>query len=387
MRLQADDFTFRLDFGNREVAERGASPGVTIACEEAEDMTHKLWSRRDLLIAPTAGLLLPAAVPGQQAETPSLIRRRAGRGLYQPASSSSVGLVKGSDRRDNIYRSLKLIEDQVFSALGDKQILIKPNFVQTSVPLAATHADAIRGILDFLAPHYKKEVIIGEAAATKEGTFAGYKNYGYQKLAKDYKVKLVDLNLGGYQYRYTIGEKNAPVPIRICSSFLDPNLYIISAAVLKTHGFASVTLSLKNMLLAAPINDYTTSDKSQMHRGPHGELDDVIHFNMFHMAQEVFPDLAVIDGFTGMEGDGPSRGTPVDSRVAIASADPVAADTLGARAMGFDARKILYLASMADAGMGQGNLGKINILGSRLSDCSYRFKNSPLLHFSAALDA
>ena len=242
-----------------------------------------------------------------------MIRRRAGRGLYQPASSSTVALVKGSDRRDNIYRSLKLIEDQVFSPLGDKQILIKPNFVQTSVPLAATHADAIRGILDFLAPHYKKEVIIGEAAATKEGTFAGYKNYSYQELAKDYKVKLVDLNLGGYQYRYTMGEKNAPVPIRICSSFLDPNLYIISAAVLKTHGYASVTLSLKNMLLGAPINDYTTSDKSQMHRGPHGEPDDIIHFNMFHMAQEVFPDLAVIDGFTGMEGDGPSRGTPVDS--------------------------------------------------------------------------
>jgi uncharacterized protein (DUF362 family) len=177
------------------------------------------------------------------------------------------------------------------------------------------------------------------------------------------------------------------VPIRICSAFLDPKLYIISAAVMKTHGYASVTLSLKNMLLGAPINDYEKSDKGQMHRGPHGEPDDIIHFNMFHLAQEVYPDLAVIDGFTGMEGDGPSRGTPVDSRIALASTDALAADTLGARLMGYDAKKILYLSAMAEAGMGQGNLEKIKVLGNRVEECSYRFKNSPLLHFSAALES
>ena len=346
------------------------------------------WSRRDLFRVSGMGLMGPAYVRAQDAEAPPLFRRRGGRRLYQPpAEASTVGLVKGSDRRQNIYQALKLIEDQVFGAIGDKQILIKPNFVQTSKQLAATHADAIRGILDFLRPHDKKEIIIGEAASTLDGTFAGYKNYGYPDLAKEFPVKLVDLNLGNYQYRYTIGEKNAPTPIRICSSFLDANLYIISAAVLKTHGFASVTLSLKNMLLGAPINDYKKSDKSQMHRGPHGEPDDILHFNMFHLAQEVFPDLAAIDGFTGMEGDGPSRGTPVDSRIALASADPVAADTLGARLMGFDAKKILYLSAMADAGMGQGNLDKIKVLGSPTDECSYRFKNSPLLHFSAALEA
>jgi hypothetical protein len=52
-----------------------------------------------------------------------------------------------------------------------------------------------------------------------------------------------------------------------------------------------------------------------------------------------------------------------------------------------DAKKILYLSSMAEAGMGQGDLDKIKVLGSRTDQCSYRFKNSPLLHFSAALEA
>lgn len=353
------------------------------------------WSRRDMMKALGIGLAGAAAAPvidqnalaSKTAPAP-IYRSRGGRSLYQhPAEPSSAALIKGNDRSENIYKALKLIEDQVLSGIKGKQILIKPNFVQTSNQLAATHVDAIRGILEFLRPHYKKEILIGEAAATKEGTIVGYKNYGYYDLVQKYKVKLVDLNLGGYEYRYTMGAGNAPIPIRICAPFLDPNLFIISTAIMKTHGFASVTLSLKNVLLGAPINDYKTSDKPHMHMGPHGEPNDIIHFNMFHMAQHVFPDLSVIDGFTGMEGDGPSRGTPVDSRIAVASIDPLAADVLSARLMGFNSKKILYLSAMTEAGMGQGDLEKITVLGNRMEECSYRFKNSPLLHFSAALDS
>jgi uncharacterized protein (DUF362 family) len=352
------------------------------------------WSRRDLVKTIGASMLGAATIPTTglaayaKVVEPPRYRSRGGLSLFHPPEeTSNVALIKGNDRSENIYKALKLIENEVFSGIQGKQILIKPNFVQTSKQLAATHVDAVKGILEFLRPHYKKEVLIGESTATKEGTFAGYKNYGYEDLVKNYKVKLIDLNLGSYDYRYTIGANNEPVKIRICSPFLDPNLYIISTAIMKTHGFASVTLSLKNMLLGAPMNDYKTSDKNNMHMGPHGEPNDIIHFNMFHMAQHVFPDLAVIDGFTGMEGDGPSRGTPVDSRIAVASVDPLAADVLSARLMGYDSKKILYLSAMTEAGMGQGHLDKIKVLGDRIENCSYRFKNSPLLHFSAALES
>jgi uncharacterized protein (DUF362 family) len=347
-------------------------------------------SRRDMMKLPAVGLAAATAAPAATSAATPEYRWRVGCKLFQSgAERSTAALIKGNDRADNIYKSLTLIEDQVLGGIRDKQVMIKPNFVQTSVQLAGTHVDAVRGILEFLRPHYKKEIIIAEAAATKEGTMAGYEHYGYQDLVKQYKVKLVDMNLGGYEYRYTLGPKNQPIPIRICAPMLDPNLYIISAAIMKTHGFVSVTLSLKNMLLGAPINDYKAaqSDKFQMHQGPHGEPDDIIHFNMFHMAQEVWPDVAVIDGFTGMEGDGPSRGTPVDSRIAVSSVDPLAADVLSARLMGFDSKKILYLSAMTEAGMGQGNLERIDVLGNRVEECSYRFKNSPLLHFSAAVEA
>lgn len=333
-------------------------------------------SRRALLTLSAAGLA-SAALASSKPE----FHARGGRKLYQSASEpSSVALIKGSDRRQNIYNSLKLIEDQVFSGIGGKTVLIKPNFVQVNRQLAATHADAVRGVLDFLRPHYKKRALVAEAAAPKEGTLAGFKNYGYLALEKEYNVKLVDLNLGAWRTRYVIDDKNAPRAVRICEPFFDPNLYIISLAILKTHGYVSVTLSLKNVLMGAPLNDYkSTNDKLLMHLGPHGDATDLCHYNMFRLAQEIYPDLAVIDGFTGMEGDGPSRGTPVDSRIALASADPLAADTLGARLMGYDPKRILYLSSMAQAGMGQGDPSKIAVLGAKIEDCSFRFQPSPMI--------
>jgi len=95
---------------------------------------------------------------------------------------------------------------------------------------------------------------------------------------------------------------------------------------------------------------------------------------MFHLAQEIWPDLGIIDGFETMEGNGPVGGTPVDAKVALASLDPLALDTLTTRIMGFDTSKIPYLMAMAEAGMGQGDLGKIRIIGAPLDECRFKFK-------------
>ena len=149
---------------------------------------------------------------------------------------------------------------------------------------------------------------------------------------------------------------------------------MISAAPMKTHNIVLVTLSLKNVILGAPLNDYKKNDKGLMHTSTNSTANDICHYNMFHIAQEVFPDLAVIDGFQAMEGKGPAWGTPVDARVVLAGLDPVATDTLGATVMGFDPRKAGYLAAIADAGMGQGDLAKITVLGTPLDECRCHFK-------------
>ena len=66
------------------------------------------------------------------------------------------------------------------------------------------------------------------------------------------------------------------------------------------------------------------------------------------------PDLAVIDGFVGIEGNGPAWGSPIASHVALASLDAVAADITATRVMGFDPEDRQLSNAMAEAGHGPG---------------------------------
>lgn len=328
---------------------------------------------------------------------------------------SNVSLIKGNDARDNVFNALKNIEDEIMAGLdGKKRVLIKPNFVFINNPLCATNVEAVRGILDFIKPRFKGPIEIGEATvsgakgwnAGTEGTMGGFRDYGYLPLEKEYGVTLTDLNLTPHVVKYVFSEAgNVPVPIRIISKYLDSEQYLISAGKMKTHNCVLVTLSLKNVLMGCPKNDYATgNDKFLMHgsgtttpfarsSGPQRSImemdasdlkisltkDMVLHYNLFHMAQNVFPDLGVIDAFESMEGAGPHQGTPVDTRLALASVDPLALDFVGTKIMGFDPNNVNYLSAMHEAGMGQGDLDKINILGANLNDCLFHFEPHPML--------
>lgn len=326
-----------------------------------------------------AGLGSAGLWPARAAGQVRPLGRKKGQLFVPVAEPARVSLVKGNDRREIVYQALKNIEEEVLASIGNKRILIKPNFVVTTRELCATHVDAVRGILDFLRPHYQKQITIGESTISRGGTFEGFENYGYLALEKEYDVKLMDLNKQPWVYRYAFGRGHRPLPIRIISAFLDPELYIISAAKMKTHDRVVTTLSLKNVLLGAPLNDYKKNDKGLMHSEYNFSPKAVLHFNMFHLAQEVYPDLGVIDGFVAMEGNGPVGGDPVDARVALASLDPLAMDTLTTKLMGFDPSKIMYLTAMGEAGMGQGDLSKVEVLGTPAEQCQYHFKPHPRL--------
>ena len=71
---------------------------------------------------------------------------------------------------------------------------------------------------------------------------------------------------------------------------------------------------------------------------------------------------------TGVPPTGPSPS------IAMASLDPLALDTLATKLMGFDPSRIMYLTSMAQAGMGQGDLGKVQVLGTPVEQCQFKFK-------------
>ncbi len=124
-------------------------------------------------------------------------------------------------------------------------------------------------------------------------------------------------------------------------------------------------------LHSAPKETPRWSDKRRYHVGLRQT-----HYNMMLTAQKLQPcwGAAVIDGFEGMEGNGPSSGTAVDSRIAIASTDFVAADRVGVEAMGINPGWPGYLTYCSQVGLGQYDLEKIDLRGERLAGVrkSYR---------------
>jgi len=90
-----------------------------------------------------------------------------------------------------------------------------------------------------------------------------------------------------------------------------------------------------------------------------------LHYNMFLIAPYILPDFAIIDGLEGMEGNGPINGTAVDHRIAMASFDAVAIDSMAARLMDIPLEDVGYLNYCAAAGLGNIERDKINIIGGK----------------------
>jgi uncharacterized protein (DUF362 family) len=144
---------------------------------------------------------------------------------------------------------------------------------------------------------------------------------------------------------------------------------------MKTHDRVLATLSLKNIVFGAPVKDRGFSWSASRKPGTvndkpiaHGSGFRGINYNLFALSQQLHPHLAVIDGFEGMEGNGPNDGTPVDHRVCVASTDWLAADRVAVELMGIDFAKIGYLNYCANAGRGVADLNKIEIIGESISD-------------------
>jgi uncharacterized protein (DUF362 family) len=281
---------------------------------------------------------------------------------------SRVSFAAGKDRRQLMVEILKPFEKEIKEGIKGKQVIIKPNCVWHDYPLCATHPDAVRGVLDFLKPIYSKKVIIGESTASPNGTMSIYEKYGYTPLEREYNAKLVDLNLDTTTIKWILGENRYPLDIRIIDTFLNPNNYIISLARMKTHDCVVATLSMKNMIMASPVNVpknhpnfvANQSEKAKMHQGgPKG-----INYNMYMVAHFARPKLAIIDGVEGMEGNGPAAGTPVEHGIALAGLDAVSVDRVGLELMGIDYKDVGFLQWCSAAGLGQGDRTKIQIDGT-----------------------
>jgi uncharacterized protein (DUF362 family) len=310
--------------------------------------------------------------------------------------SSQIAITQGNERQNNIARALQLIGPRI-DLTRCRHILIKPNLVSTVRQLAATHVDALRGVLDFVRQRYDGLISIAEGAALAP-TAQGYEHFGYLDLVRPYDIQLVDLNACETVSASVYDRRLHPLNVRLARVVVDSD-FRISVSPPKTHNDVIVTLSIKNMVMGALVNPSLArpnsrsveaiihptsrqpgqpearlpqvvqlarmslpgnnhSDKMAMHQGYAG-----INLNIALLAGRVLPHLAVIDGFEGMEGNGPNNGDPVEWHTAVAGLDAVAVDHLTATLMGFDPSQIGYLVYCRKMGLGVGDLEHMEILG------------------------
>ncbi len=362
-------------------------------CEKQISLTN----RRDFLLktglATGAAALFAgrfargAAEPVATTGTPAAPQASAATSAATSAAPSKVALTNGDNRTDNVFRALKSLEKEIAQSIGNRRVVIKPNNVSSTNQLAATHADALAGILEFLKSIGKLDnAVIAESALGS--TMEAFQNFGYTTLAEKYKVKTMDLDKEKFQTIMAFSQSDAkPHPVRVSSILANQeDNYIISACMLKTHNFAVATMSIKNIILGSALKISNSngggggrggrgfggggSDKPILHGGgSHG-----ININLAMLAPMLHPSLSLIDGFEGMEGNGPISGTRVDHRVCVASTDYLAADTVGATLMGIEPANVGYLTYLATAKVGESDLSKMEILGEPVAKLAKKYQ-------------
>jgi uncharacterized protein (DUF362 family) len=250
-----------------------------------------------------------------------------------------VIVVRGNDPERMVTVGLREFNPKI----PQTKIVIKPNLIANKPYPTTTSPKTVEAIIKNLKKH-SKEMIIAEGSGWAD-TNKAYRDLGYKQVAEKYGVKLVDLNNDQYEklrnpQASVLKEYEFPLTLKDC--------YLVSAAVLKVHGEAGVTLSLKNML-GATIG----GSKGRFHsKGIHQSIVDI---NLYKA-----PDLAIIDGIEGNI-RGELGGETKKFNAMIFSLDPVAADAVGANILGVAPLSVKHLKLAQEKGLGIADPEKIDV--------------------------
>ena len=274
-----------------------------------------------------------------------------------------VGIVSSNGSYNGVYKVLNLIRRHILNSISKaRNILVKPNFVSTRVELSATPVEAVEALLDFITPiNSEARIIIGEGSTL--GSFEnGLKNYGYLKLKDKFDIEFVDLNEDSYRYLKIYNSRlEKTIEIPVSKTVLDSD-YRISICRAKTHDTVIVTLTVKNIVMGSVQSPY----KSTVHQGYLA-----INMSIADLYKYMPIHLAIIDGYIGMEGNGPIFGDPVKWGVAIAGDNAIEVDSITASLMGFNVEDIGYLYFLWNKNV---DLSRINIIGEDLNKFKRKFK-------------
>jgi uncharacterized protein (DUF362 family) len=250
---------------------------------------------------------------------------------------------------ESLYEGLRLFALDV----KGKTVLLKPNLVDYIANVEVnTNPWLVGAAADAFLRLGTRRVVVGEGPGHQRDTQLVLAESGFEAHLRDRKIEFVDLNREeivaiGAGSGYT-GMKSLWLPRAV----LDANL-VVSMPKVKTHHWAGVTLSLKNMFGVIPGAVYGWP-KNVLHW--HG-----IERSILDICSTIRPHFVIADGIVAMEGNGPLHGTNRNLRTIVLADDPVAADFTCARLMGLAPERIYHLAQAARF-LGNGSPDKIDLL-------------------------
>jgi uncharacterized protein (DUF362 family) len=216
-----------------------------------------------------------------------------------------------------------------------KTVLLKPNFVGLDPGGAInTHPSVVAAAREGFLRLGARRVLVGDGPALERDTEAVVESIHLREYIGPLGRGFVDLNLDDvHRVRLRTRASNLK-QLDLPRTVLNAD-FVVSLPKLKTHHWAGVTLSLKNMFGIVPGSCYGWP-KNILHWA--GISRAVLDIN-----STVLPDFAIVDGIVGMEGNGPIQGTPKPCGVLVLGDDPVAVDATCARIMGLVPERVNYL--------------------------------------------
>lgn len=263
--------------------------------------------------------------------------------LYAPKYSvsyrkrrSTVAVLEISEYGPNV-------EEQLLSGLREfsldiraKKILLKPNLVEALPGPVNTHSAFVGSAARCFLRLGAACVTVGEGPGHQRDTDLVIASAALPEQLADKRVQFVDLNRDELRKVKLKASYTGLSSLWLPVSVLDADL-IVSMPKIKTHHWAGVTLSLKNMFGIVPGQKYGWP-KNLLHW--HG-----INESILDICATVPVHFVIADGIVAMEGNGPLQGVPRNLQKVVLADDPVAADATCARLMGFDPAKIEHIAN------------------------------------------
>lgn len=221
-----------------------------------------------------------------------------------------------------------------------RRVLLKPNLVEPSPdkPHLTTNAAIVLAAVEVFRG-WGAEVYVGEGSAHVRDSEMILGESDFEDAFREEKLEFTDLN-----YSFTVSVPNAGgntwldefhLPEIVANADL-----IVSLAKLKTHHWAGMTASMKNLFGALPGLVYGWP-KQILHEA--GISKTIVDINA-----SLPKRIGIVDGILCMEGDGPLAGTPKPMGIVGVSLNPTALDATLARITGFDPQNMPYLQLSAD---------------------------------------